>query len=194
MDYTSIGMIVGAIGLVGLMAAYKLGVLFGVKVSVGKPNLGHSWVAYKYYSGSYENCGPQFSSTGKDFPILPLVGICYDFDDKKKIKMGYIVGALLSENEPPLPQVIKSAESLNYKVVELPGIPSSVNAQFPFYESIAIVSAILGAMKVYPAISKFTKANSLCAYPGLEIYRSNTVEYMFPLSQQTNFFVPEAKE
>nr|XP_002124235.2 testis-expressed protein 264-like [Ciona intestinalis] len=194
MDYSYTAIMLGPIGVFVALAAYKLGVFTTVKVSVGKPNLGKAWVAYKYYKGDFKECGKHFPQTVKDFPNLPCVGICYDYDATQKIGKGYIVGAIISEQQPPPPHVIESVELLKYEVIELPEIQSSVNAQFPFYEKVAMLSAILGAMKVYSTVDKFAIRNSLKIFPGIEIYRDNAIHYMFPLSQNWDFFVPEARQ
>lgn len=39
-----------------------------------------------------------------------------------------------------------------------------------------------------------SQERKLCAFPAIEIYRSDVINYMVPLSHQMDFFVPEMKE
>ncbi|KAK5600766.1 hypothetical protein CRENBAI_010430 [Crenichthys baileyi] len=39
-----------------------------------------------------------------------------------------------------------------------------------------------------------SKERKLCAFPFIEIYHSDVIDYMVPLSRQTDFFVPEMTE
>lgn len=39
-----------------------------------------------------------------------------------------------------------------------------------------------------------SQERKLCAFPSVEIYRSDVINYMVPLSHQMDFFVPEMKE
>lgn len=40
----------------------------------------------------------------------------------------------------------------------------------------------------------FEQERKLCAFPTVEIYTSDAIHYMVPLSRQTHFYVPEIKE
>lgn len=39
-----------------------------------------------------------------------------------------------------------------------------------------------------------SQERKLCAFPVIEVYSSDVIKYMAPLSRQTDFFVPEMKE
>ena len=49
----------------------------------------------------------------------------------------------------------------------------------------------MGIFRVYPKLKEYIATHGLCAYPALEIYTSNKIKFMMPLSKQEDFFVPE---
>ncbi|KAK2862169.1 hypothetical protein Q5P01_001702 [Channa striata] len=47
---------------------------------------------------------------------------------------------------------------------------------------------------VYPRLASYIEERKLCAFPTIEVYSSDVINYMVPLSRQMDFFVPEMKE
>ena len=81
--------------------------------------------------------------------------------------------------------------SHGYKIIHLPKPNHVVQASFPFRNTLSIY---MGIFRVYPKLKEYIAERGLCAYPALEFYTSSSIDFVFPLSKQDDFFVPEFQE
>lgn len=66
---------------VGYLLSF-LGLTGSVQVSVGKPVVGHLWIAYKEHKGPYDKCGHHFTEAVSILPNKTTIGIFYDDPEK----------------------------------------------------------------------------------------------------------------
>ena len=83
---------------------------------------------------------------------------------------------------------MEAVTSHGYKIVHFPKPNYVVLAEFPFTNTLSIY---MGIFRVYPKLKEYIATHGLCAYPALEIYSSNKIKFMMPLSKQEDFYVPE---
>ncbi|CAK8698197.1 unnamed protein product [Clavelina lepadiformis] len=139
---------------------YRIGIFTSVHVVVGKPVIQNAWIAYKYYTGPYMDCGPAFKDVMKTFPNMTTVGIFYDDPNTTpKEKLRYALGIMMSEDgSPPTENLIALATSNQYAIMQLPEIKYAVKTKFP--HTLDIVPFV-APMKVYPAMGKYIKVYML---------------------------------
>lgn len=137
------------------------------------------YIAYKYHTGKYSDCGPYFDQLVSISPKQPCIGIYYD-DPKEasnndllivyiynmstafKVeaeKCRYIVGVVLSD-EVVISDLTHTLTNKDYNFVYLPQISNAVQTYFPFrsvFSFLMGISGFLGAIKVYPALEKYCK-------------------------------------
>ncbi|KAM3877831.1 testis-expressed protein 264 [Diretmus argenteus] len=177
--------------LVGLIV-YS-GLLSEVVIKTGSPPIRNVTIAYKFKEGSYKECGAAYTESCSIGPKLSSIGVFYD-DPKQRPaeKCRYVVGSVLSEGEDkPDEELQKLYEKFGFKVFSLPEVTHAVTTSFP---STTPLSHVLGPYRVYPKLSSYIEARKLCAFPTIEICKADAINYMVPLSRQTDFFVPEMKE
>ncbi|XP_029908095.1 testis-expressed protein 264 [Myripristis murdjan] len=181
--------------LIVTLAVFLLysGLMSEVVVKTGSPPVRNVTIAYKYREGSYKDCGATYTESCSIGPKLRPIGVFYD--DPKQTppeKCRYVVGSVLSEGEEkPDEELQKLYEKFGFKLFSLPEVTHAVTTTFP---STTPLSYVLAPYRVYPKISSYIEDRKLCAFPAIEICDANTTNYMFPLSRQTDFFVPEMKE
>ncbi len=102
----------------------------------------------------------------------------------------FAVGPILSTGpeSPALPSEMEIMTSHGFRIAHLPKPTYVVSALFPFRTTLSINIAIF---RVYPKMRQYITQRNLCAYPALEIYRDDTIEFFMPLSRQDEFFVQE---
>ncbi len=102
----------------------------------------------------------------------------------------FAVGPLLSTGpeSPVVPSEMELMTSYGFRIAHLPKPSYVVSAIFPFRTSLSVYIAIF---RVYPKLRQYISQRNLCAYPALEIYRDDSIEFLMPLSRQDEFFVQE---
>ncbi|KAM8913896.1 testis-expressed protein 264 [Spinachia spinachia] len=169
------------------------GLLTDVIVKTGPPPVRNVTIAYKFKEGSYKDSGAAYTESCSIGPQLSTVGVFYD-DPKQRPaeKCRYVVGSVLSEgDEKPDEELQKMYEKFGFKVFSLPEVSHAVTTSFP---STTPLSHVVGPYRVFPRLSSYIEERKLCAFPTIEICGADVINYMVPLSRQTDFFVPEMKE
>ncbi|XP_019942703.1 testis-expressed protein 264 homolog [Paralichthys olivaceus] len=169
------------------------GLLSDVLIKTGPPPIRNVTIAYKFKEGSYKDCGAAFTESCSIGPKLSSIGVFYD-DPKQRPseKCRYVVGSVLCEGEEkPDQELQKLYETFGFKVFSLPEVSHAVTTSFPCTTPL---SHVLGPYRVYPSLASYIEERKLCAFPMIEICGSDVINYMVPLSRQTDFFVPEMKE
>ncbi|XP_029990471.1 LOW QUALITY PROTEIN: testis-expressed protein 264 [Sphaeramia orbicularis] len=169
------------------------GLLSDVVIKTGPPPIRNVTIAYKFKEGSYKDCGAAYTETCSIGPKLSSIGVFYD-DPKQRPaeKCRYVVGSVLSEGEEkPDEELQKLYEKFGFKVFSLPEVSHAVTTSFPCTTPL---SHVLGPYRVYPRLASYIEERKLCAFPTIEICSSEVINYMVPLSRQTDFFVPEMKD
>ncbi|XP_076003323.1 testis-expressed protein 264 [Genypterus blacodes] len=169
------------------------GLLSEIVVKTGPPPIRNVTIAYKFKQGSYKECGAAYTETCSVGPKLASIGVFYDDPNQRPAEeCRYIVGSVLSEGEEkPDEELLKLYETFGFKVFSLPEVSHAVTTSFP---STTSLSYIMGPYRVYPNLSAYIEERKLCAFPYIEICSSDVINYMVPLSRQTDFFVPEMKD
>ncbi|XP_056259948.1 testis-expressed protein 264 homolog [Seriola aureovittata] len=169
------------------------GLLSDVVIKTGPPPIRNVTIAYKFKEGSYKDCGAAYTESCSIGPKLSSIGVFYD-DPKQRPseKCRYVVGSVLCEGEEkPDEELQKLYEKFGFKVFSLPEVSHAVTTSFPCSTPL---SHVLGPYRVYPRLASYIEERKLCAFPTIEICGSDVINYMVPLSRQTDFFVPEMKE
>ncbi|XP_005741438.1 testis-expressed sequence 264 protein [Pundamilia nyererei] len=180
------------VGTVGSLLLYS-GVLSDIVIKTGPPPIRNVTIAYKFKEGPYKDCGAAYTESCSIGPKLNAIGVFYD-DPKQRPpeKCRYVVGSILCEGEEkPDEDLQKLYEKFGFKVFSMPDVSHAVTTSFPCTTPL---SHVLGPYRVYPRIASYIEERKLCAFPTIEIYSSDVINYMVPLSRQTDFFVPEMKE
>ncbi|XP_029947416.1 testis-expressed protein 264 isoform X2 [Salarias fasciatus] len=187
-----LALLVCLIGTVGVLLVYS-GILAEVVVKTGPPPIRNVTIAYKFKEGPYKDCGAAYTECCSIGPKLKSIGVYYD-DPKQRPpeKCRYIVGSVLCEGEEkPDEELQKMYEKYGFKLFSLPEVSHAVTTSFP---STTPLSYVLGPYRVYPSLTSYIEERKLSAFPYMEICSSGVINYMVPLSRQTDFFVPEMKE
>ncbi|XP_067361034.1 testis-expressed protein 264 isoform X2 [Channa argus] len=169
------------------------GLLSDVIIKTGPPPIRNVTIAYKFKEGLYKDCGAAYTESCSIGPKLSAIGVFYD-DPKQRPseKCRYVVGSVLSEGDgKPDEELQKLYEKFGFKVFSLPEVSHAVTTSFPCTTPL---SYVLGPYRVYPRLASYIEERKLCAFPTIEIYSSDVINYMVPLSRQIEFFVPEMKE
>lgn len=169
------------------------GLLSDVVIKTGPPPIRNVTIAYKFKEGSYKECGAAYTESCSIGPKLNSIGVFYDDPHQRQSeKCRYIVGSVLSEGEEkPEEELQKLYENYGFKVFSLPEVSHAVTTSFPCTTPL---SNVMGPYRVYPRLSSYIEERKLCAFPTIELYTSDTIHYMVPLSRQTDFFVPEMRD
>ncbi|XP_029005568.1 testis-expressed protein 264 isoform X2 [Betta splendens] len=169
------------------------GLLSDVVIKTGPPPIRNVTIAYKFKEGVYKECGAAYTESCSIGPQLSAIGVFYD-DPKQRPpeKCRYAVGSVLSEgDDKPDEELQRLYEKFGFKVFALPQVSHAVTTSFPCNTTL---SYVLGPYRVYPRLASYIEERKLYAFPSVEIYRSDSIHYMVPLSHQMDFFVPEMKE
>ncbi|CAB1417886.1 unnamed protein product, partial [Pleuronectes platessa] len=163
-----VGLLVCLLVTVGGSLVYS-GLLSDVVIKTGPPPIRNVTIAYKFREGSYKDCGAAYTESCSIGPRLTSIGVFYD-DPKQRPseKCRYVVGSVLCEE-----------------------VSHAVTTSFPCTTPL---SHLLAPYRVYPRVAAYIEDRKLCAFPVIEICGSDVINYMVPLSRQTDFFVPEMKE
>ncbi|XP_069563529.1 testis-expressed protein 264 homolog [Brachyistius frenatus] len=177
---------------VGGLLVYS-GLLSDVVIKTGPPPVRSVTIAYKFREGSYKDCGAAYTESCSLGPKLSSIGVFYDDPKQRQTeKCRYVVGSVLSEGEEkPDEELQKLYEKFGFKVFSLPEVSHAVTTSFLCTTPL---SHVLGPYRVYPRLTSYIEERKLCAFPTIEICSSDVINYMVPLSRQTDFFVPEMKE
>nr|XP_020463513.1 testis-expressed protein 264-like isoform X2 [Monopterus albus] len=166
------------------------GLLSDVVIKTGPPPIRNVTIAYKFKEGAYKDRGATYTESCSIGPTLRSIGFFYDHTNQRPSdKCRYAVGSVLCEGEEkPDEELQKLYEKFGFKVISLPEVSHAVTTSFPFTSPL---SHMLAAYRVYPRLVSYIEERKLCAFPFIEIYNSDVINYMAPLSHQTDFFVPE---
>lgn len=149
--------------------------------------------AYKSATGPYKEAGGLFTETVCLMPNKTTMGIYYDDPDGVPAdECRYAVGCILSQE--PAAASTEDMERMiaeGFHLVHLPKPNYCVWTSFPFRTTFSIIISIF---RVYPKLKDYITSRGLCAYPAVEIYDGNQINFMMPLSRQEEFFVPEFSE
>lgn len=170
------------------------GLLAPVEVSALSPPFEPSVFAYKTGKGAYKNAGEIFTNSFCLSPNRRTMGIYYDDPDTvPENDLRFAVGSILAEGPEATPDHTELSKYLSdgFKLIHFPKPEFAVVATFPFRTTLSIYLAI---WKVYPRLKQYIASRGLCAYPCLEIYDSNVIHFVMPLSKQEQFFVREFLE
>uniref|UniRef100_A0A3Q3F714 Testis expressed 264, ER-phagy receptor a n=1 Tax=Labrus bergylta TaxID=56723 RepID=A0A3Q3F714_9LABR len=207
--------------LVGTLVGFLVysGLLSDVIIKTGPPPIKNVTFAYKFKEGSYKDCGAAYTETCSIGPKLSTISVFYD-DPKQRPaeKCRYVVGSVLCEGEEqPDKELQELYQKFGFKVFSVPEVSHAVTTSFPCTTPL---SNVLGPYRVYPRLSSYieliigagsrrwlliwqpgagtpvcsSQERKLSAFPTIEICGSDVINYMVPLSRQTDFFVPEMKE
>lgn len=184
-----------------LLVAY-CGLFEAIEVKVGPaavPISGRT-VVYRTARGDYSKSGHLFTElTGDlvrvrpDASDLPQIGFYFDDPEKKEAdRLRYAVGVIVPADDADLrDEIVSSLEAKDYKTVVLPIIDHVVNVSFPNRGPIAV---IIATKRVYPVIRSYISEHKLCAHPSLEIYTSDYIHFLLPLSKQDSFYLIDEDE
>nr|XP_020463512.1 testis-expressed protein 264-like isoform X1 [Monopterus albus] len=197
------------------------GLLSDVVIKTGPPPIRNVTIAYKFKEGAYKDRGATYTESCSIGPTLRSIGFFYDHTNQRPSdKCRYAVGSVLCEGEEkPDEELQKLYEKFGFKVISLPEVSHAVTTSFPFTSPLShmlaayrvyprLVSYIetlvchrtekcsTGLSGMISTASCSASVNTeqerkLCAFPFIEIYNSDVINYMAPLSHQTDFFVPE---
>ncbi|XP_020789551.1 LOW QUALITY PROTEIN: testis-expressed protein 264 homolog [Boleophthalmus pectinirostris] len=176
------------------IAAFVLysGLLSDVVIKTGPPPIKNVTIAYKFKEGPYKDCGAAYTESCSIGPKLSTIAIFYDDPKQPADQCRYIVGSILSEGEEkPNEELQKLYEKFGFKVFSLPEVSHAVTSSFPCTSPL---SHVVAPNRVYPQLAAYIQERKLSAFPYIEICNSDSIQYMVPLSRQTDFFVPEVKE
>ena len=128
---------------------------------------------------------------GKDNPLM--LGLYYDDPESApEDELRFAVGAVLSTgSESADPHNLEKMISHGYKIAVFPKPAFVVTAAFPLTTRLSLYIAIF---RVYPKLREYISAKGLCAYPAMEFYTRDKIQFVMPLSKQEEFFVPEFSE
>ncbi|XP_059086567.1 testis-expressed protein 264-like isoform X2 [Tigriopus californicus] len=109
-----------------------------------------------------------------------------------QVRYPYAVGCILSQE--PAAASTEDMERMiaqGFHLVHLPKPNYCVWTSFPFRTTLSI---FIGIFRVYPKLKDYITSRGLCAYPAVEVYDGDQINFMMPLSRQEEFFVPEFSE
>lgn len=187
-----LALLVCLIVTVGVLLVYS-GILTEVVIKTGPPPIRNVTIAYKFKMGAYKDRGAAFTECCSIGPKLNTIGVCYDDPEQRPPeKCRYMVGSILCEGEEkPDEELQKMYEKYGFKLFSLPEVSHAVTTSFP---ATTTLSYVLGPYRVYPSLVSYIEERKLSAFPFIEISTSDLINYMVPLSRQTDFFVPEMIE
>ncbi|XP_028302658.1 testis-expressed protein 264 [Gouania willdenowi] len=177
---------------VGVLVVYS-GLFSDIDIKTGSPPIKNVTFAYKFKEGPYKDCGAVYTESSSIGPTLRSMAVFYDDSSQRPAEQcRYAVGSILCEgDEKPDEELQKLYENFGFKVFSLPQVSHAVTTSFPCTTPL---SYVLGPSRVYPKLAAYIKERKLSAFPYIEICNSDYIDYMVPLSRQTDFFVPEMKE
>lgn len=166
------------------------GLFAQITVRTVEPKRSSMTVAYKTGKGAYKGAGELFTDICSIVMNCDHIGIYYDDPDAvAPDELRYAVGAILATgNKEPNPADMELCLKHGYKIAHFPRPNHVVLAEFPFKNTLSIY---MGIFRVYPKLKEYIAVRGLCAYPAMEIYTSDKIEFVMPLSKQEEFFVPE---
>jgi len=188
-----LGLIGGAlllIFLVGIAYIVQSGLLDTIQVKTTQPKRGVMMIAYKTGKGAYKGAGELFTEACCLVLNREHIGIYYDDPEAvPEADLRFAVGVILSTggDQPDSDEMTTMVEN-GYKIAIFPKPNFVVMTTFPFRNTLSIY---MGIFRVYPLLKEYIATRGLCAYPALEIYSSESIEFIMPLSKQEEFFVPE---
>ncbi|XP_077986096.1 testis-expressed protein 264-like [Glandiceps talaboti] len=194
-----VGLIILGIILLAVALLFTISILIGysglfhsIDIKAGKPPVQNIVIAYKFQKGSYKNAGDLFTETVKLAPDQRCLAIYYDQPcEVADGELRYVVGCILAEGDKKQSKEMEEKmKSNNFKITTLPQIDHAVSTTFPF---LSVFSIYIALYRVYPALADFIKEKKLCAYPFLEMYHKDVIQFWAPLAKQDEFYVPESK-
>jgi len=169
------------------------GLFTHIEIKTTETKLGPMVMAYKTCVGPYKNAGDLFTESWSLLPHRGQIGLYYD--DPQNVpenEQRSAVGPILSKgDEKPVKEEMDIMVKHGYKIFYLPDPGFVVTTTFPFRTTFSFMIAI---WRVYPKLKKYISEKSLCAYPAIEVYQSEDIIFMMPLSHQEEFFVTEFQE
>lgn len=182
------------------LALYLFGMFENITVKVGESPFvfDGQTIAYKLHTGPYSKCGHNFTQMTGDLVRIgngasDFCQIGFFFDDplKRKVhKLRYASGVIFPRDMDSLiyEDIKEQLSSLDYLFTELPKVDHVVHVSFPFR---GFLSIIIATKRVYPVIRNYINLHKLCAHPTLEIYTSDHIYFILPLSKQDSFYLVE---
>ncbi|KAJ1109499.1 hypothetical protein NDU88_006859 [Pleurodeles waltl] len=104
----------------------------------------------------------------------------------------YLVGTIIGEgDEKPKEDLVSQFEKFGFNIITFPEVSHAVTSTFPYTTPFSIQ---LATTRVHSALNEYIKERKLCAHPYIEIYKGDLIQFVCPLSRQSDFYVPEMKE
>jgi hypothetical protein len=190
-------------------ALYYFGLFEDVQISVGSSPIPFTgqMVGYKLARGPYNKSGHLFTELIGDLVrILPdcttdnlkTIGFYYDDPmETQESRLRYAVGVIFPDekDEGWSKEAISTLESgllsKGYKMTKLPKVDHVVYTSFPFRSTISIIIAV---KRVYPIIRSYISRHNLCAHPALEVYTTELIYFILPLSKQDHFYLFDSED
>ncbi|XP_078517275.1 testis-expressed protein 264 isoform X2 [Lissotriton helveticus] len=194
-DWLLLSLIAGLMALLLLtifgVAVYS-GLLTEVVVGAGTPPIRSITVAYKFRVGPYDESGNLFTESCSVAPKLPSIGIYYDNVLQVPVeRCRYLVGTIIGEgDEKPKEDLVSQFEKFGFNIITFPEVSHAVTSTFPYTTPFSIQ---LATTRVHSALNEYIKERKLCAHPYIEIYKGALIQFVCPLSRQSDFYVPEMK-
>ncbi|XP_069062855.1 testis-expressed protein 264 [Pleurodeles waltl] len=195
-DWLLLSLIAGLMALLLLtifgVAVYS-GLLTEVVVGAGTPPIRSITVAYKFRVGPYDESGNLFTESCSVAPKLPSIGVYYDNVLQVPVeRCRYLVGTIIGEgDEKPKEDLVSQFEKFGFNIITFPEVSHAVTSTFPYTTPFSIQ---LATTRVHSALNEYIKERKLCAHPYIEIYKGDLIQFVCPLSRQSDFYVPEMKE
>ncbi|XP_017494684.1 PREDICTED: testis-expressed sequence 264 protein-like [Rhagoletis zephyria] len=194
------------------IALIYFGIFDRVEVSTGAPPFAFAGaqLAYKIGKGKPGDSGALFTEVCSIVPRKTTLGMFLELEEATEPEQPiserrtrattfrptfnpaaddchYLVGVITTDSAGQ--EVVTEADRAlltekGFKFATLPGSENVVFSKFPYR---GIVSVVVGLRRVYPSLLKYITEHRLCAYPALEIYDRDTIYYVLPLSQQSQF-------
>eukprot|EP00088_Acartia_fossae_P021372 TRINITY_DN22828_c0_g1_i1.p1 TRINITY_DN22828_c0_g1~~TRINITY_DN22828_c0_g1_i1.p1 ORF type:complete len:338 (+),score=75.53 TRINITY_DN22828_c0_g1_i1:37-1050(+) len=169
------------------------GLFTHIEIKTQESTLGPLVMAYKTNVGPYKKVGALFTEAWSLLPGKEQIGLYYDDPSEVPEKeLRCAVGPILCKGkEKPVKEEMDLMVKHGYNIFYLPDPGFVVQTSFPYRTTISILIAI---WRVYPKLKKYITVKNLCAYPAIEVYQSEDILFMMPLSHQEEFFVGEFQE
>ncbi len=173
-----IGLVVVVVALAAACSAWLGYMGFFSKINVSENELGPLTIVYVTNKGPYSDISPAMMTVSEklkaDFNVTPSKGIGIYYDDPSKIKPADLrsdIGILLEGKDAAKADVV-----MKKMKVKIMFRKKYATAEFPIKNN---MSYMIGAMKVYPVLMGYIKANGYKMTPAIEIYdiKANKITY-----------------
>ena len=184
-DGESVGKFVA--GLFALAALVLWAAGFWMRPRVRSGPMPPMRVGLKHFTGPYTKVGPHFKAAGEAAADKAAVTLGLYYDDPANVaaaELRYSVGVVVASGA-----VEGRLKAAGYEIVDLPAA-QAVTTEFP--SRMGMLSVMMAAAKVYPAIAEFLrsgdlsvkhKAGAIAAGAAVEVYHfgEGHIKYFVPL-------------